>query len=327
MKRLKRFLFSIIFLGIAAEAGEYTFGQGWQPEETLPVVVGGYFSTEYGASRESRYVDVDDLALMVYGGYRKFSFMSEFEASDLYRKETGAFADENGSGHFHIERLYGDYYIGEGQRLRIGKFNSDIGFWNQMPINVLRDTTSSPRLVEDFFPKLTTGVHYERNDLPGMPERVSLTLQNTDDLDSGYNNYHVERHYAAAADFGNGRELWRTAGGYFKDHNGREAGYVAVAYRYEETRWRVLAETVLFHERDTWFHDVYVQGVWKFLPRHYSVVRVENGQSPRHGQHTLSVLAGYGYRPLPNVALKAEYITYPDGVQPDTALFSVSVLF
>lgn len=327
MNTINRLICTVILACTVIHAEEYTFGDGWQVADS-PLIIGGYVSSVYVAEKNKRILDIDDIALLAYGEFDNFDFLAEFEAADVYKKETGFYRDESSSTAFHTERLYGDYYFGDNKRLRFGKFNSDIGFWNQMPINVLRDTTSSPHLVSDFFPKLTTGLHYESREKDDFPYRVSVTLQNNNDLDRGYNNFSVDRHYAVACDIGEQERLWRFGGGYFRYESLREAFYLLAALKMEKKEWNFLFESILRQERneEKLSYDAYAQGVWHFKAKHDLIFRTEVEKAPITQIHDGSALVGYTYRPLSNVALKGEFEAHQESLL-NRWLFSLSVLF
>lgn len=327
MNPFLKIIYILTFGWLTLHAEDYTFGEGWQIADT-PVIVGGYFSSEYGVGRDSRYYGIDDIAVMTYGEFERFGFLAEFEASDFYAKETGLYPHESSNTTFRIERLYGDYHFDDDRRIRIGKFNSDVGFWNQMPINVLRETTSSPSLVKDFFPKLTSGVHYEVQKTGNGLKRMSMTLQHNDDIDADYNNFNVDRHYAVGFDLGTEKSLWRFGGGYFRYVDIREAVYALGAYRGEYKQWNFLLESVLRREMEEGglSYDVYAQGAWHFQPKHALIFRAEVEKEPLTEIHDKSALFGYTYRPLPNVALKGEYQTHEEN-RLDLWVFSFSLLF
>lgn len=327
MNNLKKTLIAFVLSCTLLEGEEYTFGDGFQLGDS-PVIIGGYVSSIYGIEKDSRTFDIDDLALLAYGEFDQYDFLAELEATDIYRKEYGAHADESGSSTFHIERLYGDYYFGDNEQLRVGKFNSDVGFWNQMPINVLRDTTSSPSLVKDFFPKLTTGIHYESRQSDRAIRRLSLTLQHNGDIDREYNNFTVDRHYAFACDVGEKETLWRFGGGYFRYLPAHEALYALGAFRMEKKEWDFLFESIVRHDThdEKLSYDVYVQGVWHWMAAHDAILRMEVEKAPLTRLHDTTVVTGYTYRPLSNVALKGEYEAHQES-RLNRWLFSFSVLF
>jgi len=327
MNNVNRLIFTLVLACSAVHGEEYTFGDGWQVADS-PLIIGGYISSVYIAEKNRRTVDVDDVALLAYGEFDNFDFLVELEATDVYKKETGLYSDESSNTIFHTERLYGDYFFGDNERLRFGKFNSDIGFWNQMPINVLRDTTSSPHLVDDFFPKLTTGAHYESRQTHDTLRRVSVTLQHNNDLDNGYNNFNVDRHYAVACDISDQERLWRFGGGYFRYESLREAFYLLAALKMEKKEWNFLFESIVredTQEREL-SYDLYAQGVWHLRSKHDLIVRTEVEKAPITQAHDTSALVGYTYRPLNNVALKGEFEAHKESLL-NRCLFSFSVLF
>lgn len=328
MKKLK--IIIILFLLIHSEvinAEGYEFGTGWQVAES-PITVGGYISTVVESNKHSRFATIDDAALLLYGEYDRFNFMAEFEVNDLYQKELIHDHHERTDTSFHTERLYGDYFYGNNERVRLGKFNSDIGFWNQVPINVLRDTTSSPRLVNDFFPKLTTGIQYESSQSNSFTNRISLTLQTTHGLDIVYNNMDIDRHYGFTCDVGDQRALLRFGGGYFRYEPVREAFYITTSFKLTQKEWDLLIESALRHEEkeEDFFYDVYAQGVWHFQPKNDFILRTEIEKVPLSGVRDNSVTVGYTYRPYHNVALKGEFEGHHDSML-NRVLFSLSVLF
>lgn len=293
-----------------------------------PIIVGGYISSMYEQNKHSRYVDINDVALLVYGEYDRFDFLAEFETAHLYKKKSGDQPYEGSSTTVHTERFFGDYYFNDNERLRFGKFNSDIGFWNQMPINVLRDTSSNPHLVNDFFPKLTTGINYEIHQMSGSVNRVSLTIQNNNDLDIGYNNLNSDRHYAVAFDITAKETLWRFGGGYFRYQPIEEAMYLLGALKVEKKEWNFLLESILRRDMQNnhLSYDIYTQGVWHLVAKHDAIVRAEVEKAPLTQLHDGNLVVGYAYRPLNNVALKGEYEAHQES-NLNRWLFSVSVLF
>lgn len=315
-----------ILFSSAAYADEYTFGDGWQVGDS-PVTLGGYVSSNYVIEKENSYFKIDDIAFLAYGEFDRFDFLAEFEIVDLYKKQTSGSSHES-RGELHIERLYGDYFFTENRRLRVGKFNSDIGFWNQMPINVLRDTTSSPRLTYDFFPKLTTGTNYEIRPRQGDISRISVTLQHNNDIDKNYNNFELDRHYSVALDLKKSEILWRLAGGNFRYADTREVFYLLGGLKLERQQWGGLIESVLRHDGSNHenSYDLYAQGVWHCKPKHDAILRAEVEKIPLSEDRDTSMMVGYTYRPLENVALKAEYEAHEESLL-NRWLFSFSVLF
>lgn len=326
MKQFKQLMIIGLLFSSVVYSDEYTFGDGWQVGNS-PVTLGGYVSSNYVIEKETSYFNIDDIAFLAYGEFDRFDFLAEFEIVDLYKKQTSGPSHES-RGDLHIERLYGDYFFTENRRLRAGKFNSDIGFWNQMPINVLRDTTSSPRLTYDFFPKLTTGVNYEIRPQQGDISRISITLQHNNDIDKDYNNFELDRHYSVALDLKKSDILWRLSGGSFRYADTREAFYLLGGLKLERQQWSALIESVIRHDTSNHenSYDLYAQGVWHCKPKHDAILRAEVEKIPLSEERDTSMMVGYTYRPLENVALKAEYEAHEETLL-NRWLFSFSVLF
>lgn len=317
------FLLSCTFL----YAEDYTFGDGLQIGDS-PVIVGGYTSLTYEKKQHSRRVDIDHTALLVYGEYEHFDFLSEFEIAHFYKKISGDHPDESSSTTIHTERFFGDYYINDDERVRLGKFHSDIGFWNQMPINVLRDTTASPHLVRDFFPTLTTGINYEITLPSNIINRISFTLQNNHDLDIGYNNINVDRHYSAACDIVDHDATWRFSGGYFRIEPTLEAMYLLGALKIKKNEGDFILESILRRDIHTeeYSYDIYAEEAWHVIPKHDVILGAEVEKAPLTQIHDGIFILGYTYRPLGNIAFKGGYETHQES-DLNRWIFSLSVLF
>jgi hypothetical protein len=323
---MNRLMF-LMMVVVLVRGDEYVVGEGWQFGDS-PIVLGGYLSSMYTHDHNPSLFSVDDVALLGYGEFDHFDFLTELEATNVVQNRPTAFSPNRTNSAFRIERMYGDYYGHEGDRLRWGKFNSDVGFWNQMAINVLRDTTANPRLATDFFPKLTTGIHYEQSNLSPSIARISWTLQHTDDLDNGNNNMNVDRHYAMAMDLPSGENVYRFSGGYFQyDEQKSPVWYATASLKTRVQWWDVLMESVGRYDvrLSQTYYDGYVQGVWHFNGQHSLILRSEVGKSPQVG-HDESALIGYTYRPWKSVALKGEFEGHLVALR-NRWLFSLSILF
>jgi hypothetical protein len=327
MIKFEKIILVFILTCTFLHAEDYTFGDGLQLGDS-PIILGGYISTVYESKKHSRQVDIDDIALLAYGEYDHFDFLAEFETADLYKKEFGDHPDESSSTTIHTERFFGDYYFSDNERVRLGKFNSDIGFWNQMPINVLRDTTASPHLVKDFFPKLSTGINYEMTQVSDTINRVSLTLQNNHNLDIGYNNFNTNRHYSAACDIVDHDATWRFSGGYFRVEPDLEAMYFLGALKIKKKEGNFLLESVLRRDiqKEEYSYDIYAEGVWHIIAKHDVILGAEVEKAPLTQIHDGTIALGYTYRPLSNIALKGGYEAHQES-DLNRWLFSLSVLF
>lgn len=335
IKGIGRVLAACVWLIAFAQGGsaeEYRLGEGIAVKGT-PLYVGGYFSLDYDREANgSSEASLDDLALMFYGSVGAWSGMAEIEWSDLYRHpfDTGSEAVWKGSP--HAERVYLRYEPSEHVQVTVGKFNTPIGYWNRMPINVLRDTTSSPQVVYDIFPRFTTGVDMT---LTQDDIRVTLLLQGSRDLDAVfngaelYNNFDVDK--AAGIGIVLDRGGWSAgvnAGAYEEVNASQTWGYLYVSAQYWVGDTHVMAESGYRQntEHTQSNFGAYLQLAERFYERHYAVLRGEYVNAYRSESEDTALIAGYTYRPLFPVALKGEYQVHSRH-DDNRLIFSFSVLF
>ncbi len=267
-----------------------------------PIFLGGYISANYdddGASEE-KFI-FDDIALLLYGDFGKFDLLGELEASDM------DFEGKNFK--VHCERLRLSYFLYDDWLIQVGKFNSNIGFWNQIPINVLEDTTTYPQLLENLFPKLTTGISLYQSFDEGDKE-FSLTLQNNKDLDASYNNIEVDRHVSIS--YKENREVfvWRMSAGYYRTVKRSDYFYAGIGYKQELENWMLIGElfTKQGEKEKNIPYDTYMQITYHMGYYHDMVFRTEFYKDKSlYLQENISLL-GYTYRPIPSIAIKGEYV-------------------
>ena len=201
-----------------AQTDGYELGLGYQlnPKITL----GGYFSAEYSLGENHQAATLDDVAVLAYGNITpSFSFLAEIESVNFY---TIDFENDTNSSNTTpaIERLYGDYTFSDQLSVRFGKQITPIGYWNLQPINVLRETTSSPRYSREMFPKFMTGLDFYGFTPFDDTLKYHVYLQGTEDLDDQYINIQIDSHYGVALEKLLG-SYWKAGGsiGRFTDIN------------------------------------------------------------------------------------------------------------
>ena len=139
-----------------AQQAPYELGLGYKAHEKI--TIGGYFSTEFTVGEDTRELLIEDVAILAYGSLTEnLSFLAELESVDFYKIDFENQWDR-GNTTPAIERLYADYKVSDYATFRMGKQITPIGYWNLQPINVLRETTSNPRLSREMFPKFLTGL-------------------------------------------------------------------------------------------------------------------------------------------------------------------------
>ncbi len=310
---------------------DYTLGAGLQVG-TLPIYIGGYFSVDYRKSDDEQRYRIDDIALLSYGGNSTLSYMLELEYKELYvHTQNGSDSTVERDTHLYIERAHLDYNINEHFRLRLGKYNSPIGFWNLVHINVLRETTSNPVSSYILYPMFTTGANLTYNSFHKAAWRIDLIAQRGKAIDNGYNNYAIDRHFGVGITYEKEDFTCKISGGYFRQLQHRDDPdiyYALIAAKYETDTYAV--KTELGSQRSdkevTTAYAGYLQGAYYFTERHIGIARLEAYQNDLLDESDRFVILGYTYRPLYPVALKSEY-QWHTRYRDNKLLLSLSVLF
>ena len=311
----------------------YTLGEGLQVGE-LPIYIGGYFSTDIKATDDYQQYRLDDIALLSYGSYEKLSYMAEAEFKEFYtyiKTPDSSFTKKDTA--LHTERLYLEYAFDENFMGRAGKYNSPIGFWNMVPVNVLRDTSSNPKSLDILFPRFTTGLlgsytHYGES----STLQVDAIVQHNDDIDPDYNNYKADDHYGLGITYSVDDLSLKLNLGTFnslsESYLQKRLSYALVSLLYEKDDFKIMSEfgSQRAKEGYTTEYAGYLQGVYYITSQHAAIIRLETYKDKSIAmQDNLSIFA-YTYRPLYPVAFKFEYQL--DSAQEDEQfVFSFSVLF
>jgi len=310
---------------------DYTLGEGIQVGD-LPVYIGGYFSVDYRNRDDEQRYRVDDVAFLSYGGNDTLSYMLELEYKELYvhTQDSGNRTIERDT-HLYVERVHLNYNIDDHYTLRVGKYNSPIGFWNLMHINVLRETTSNPVSSYILYPMFTTGANLTYSTFHQAAWSIDLIAQRGKAIDNGYNNYAIDRHFGIGISYEYNNFTCKLSGGYFRNIPRRyeqNAYYALVAAQYESDRYQIQGE--LGSQRSshafTTTYAGYLQGTYYMTERHIGIVRLESYQNNLLDRRDSFALLGYTYRPLYPIALKTEYQWHTRNSD-NQLLFSFSVLF
>jgi len=291
----------------------YNLGEGIQMGK-LPVYLGGYFSTDYrNMNGENRY-RMDDVALLSYGNYQKFSYMAELEYKGLYiLSEKGGKYSTQKDTTLHSERLFVDYNMDENYLFRVGKYNSPIGYWNLLPINVLRDTTSNPISTLILFPKFTTGAMASYSTYGEGNFKLNVMLQHNADLDSSYNNYSMDEHYGLGLVYE--KDSWNFElnvgefDGLFVNNQSQILYYYMASLKYETEKFQIMSEigSQKSDKKYTTRYAGYLQGLYHINEKHAAVVRFESYDDVKNSTNDAIALLGYSYRPLYPISMKVEY--------------------
>jgi hypothetical protein len=325
-----RKIFGICFMFISLHAEiNYELGNGLQMG-SLPLYLGGYFSLNYENKANNKKYSIDDLSMLGYGSYEKVSYMAEFEFHDLYSQSSiGDNTTIKRDTKLHTERLYADYEYNENYTFRAGRYNSSIGFWNLLPINVLRQTTSNPK-TQDLFPNFTTGADIIYASYDNNAFKIDLMLQNNEDIDPTYDNYNIDKLYGLGAIYEKYNYSIKFNAGYFQTTNTLNDNlyYFLLSAKYDTDDYEISSEVGRQESKDriTKPYSGYLQGVYHFTPKHSGIIRLETYEDKLQNTSDTFSVFGYTYRPSYPVAIKSEYQVHTLNKE-NQFLFSVSVLF
>ncbi|MFK5938461.1 MAG: hypothetical protein QM497_08710 [Sulfurimonas sp.] len=306
---------------IAPTKYEYIYepGNGYKIG-SLPIYVGAHFSMDYTHKDGNNEYKINELAFFSYGKFGKIAYMAELGYNNVYVSNSQTFTEDKT---LHIERLYVDYAYNDEYNFQLGKYNSPIGFWNLLTVDVLKETTSDPVSTSIIFPQYTTGLDvsyasYKNNNL-----KLDVMLQHNNDFDSDFNNYKVDKHYALGISYNENEYSVKVNGGYFND-----LYYAQVGAKYETDKYEILGEIGHQTSKDTTTtpYAGYVQGSYKLTPQHVATLRAESYKNNLTSTDDTIAIAGYTYRPYHNIALKSEYQLHSKQKE-NQLLFSLSAIF
>ena len=318
-----KYLFILFILGYnsflwAEEEASY----GWNvPNSSLNI--GGYLDMTYDQRREDKFL-FNDIAMLFSANKSRFDLLGEIELSHI---SLNGKSNNNSDIDVHLERLQLSYTLSDKQTIQIGRFNSDIGYWNQAPIPILQDTTTKPHIISHLFPKSTTGLLFRQN--IDEQNSFSLTLQNNKDIGHQDNSNEINRHLGMTYYVIKDDLSWRFSIGRYRESSDVSASYMGISSEYDGEELSVEAE--LFTQKSNKIennkpYSGYIQSTWHLTASHDAVVRFEGYQDNAINVQEQIYLVGYAYRPTNNIALKSEYV-YHSKLPLSHFIYSFSVLF
>jgi len=315
-----RIIFSLIFFTLLMNA-ENQKGYGWDICNGS-LNIGGYLDMTYDDKRSDKFL-FNDIAIIVSGSRDRFDLLAEIELSHISLEGK---SNQSSDVDLNVERLQLSYALSDEQMLRVGRFNSDIGYWNQAPILILQDTITKPYIVGKLFPQATTGVLFRKN--LNENNSLSLTYQNNADLAHQDNSVEVDKH-SAFAYLGESEDAsWRLSVGKYRDTQNRTFNYLGVGADYELSAFTLQSE--LFFQKSKESNEKpysgYLQSTWHFKEKQDVVFRLEGYDDKINGVEEKIYLLGYVYRPSNNTALKVEYLNHTE-LPLNRFVYSLSVLF
>jgi len=311
-------LFVLLSLELSAQIDK---SYGWNiPNSSLNI--GGYLDMTYDDTRIDDFL-FNDIAMILSGRQDKFDLLAEVELSHI---SLDGKSNQSGDLDVTIERFQLTYLINDEQSIRIGKFNSDVGFWNQAPIPILQDTTTKPHFIGKLFPRWTTGVLFQQN--ISSNHTLSFTFQDGDDISYQENTIEVNKHQSIAYMGGYDDFSWRFSTGRYSNTIQEDFHYTGGGMEYDSDALTLQAE--LFFQKSQATnkkpYSGYLQGTWHIEDTQDVVARFEGYDDKLMEIEENIYLFGYVYRPTSNISLKGEYV-YHTKLPLNRFVYSLSVLF
>ena len=316
MKKILYTLFFISFLPLVANDS-----YGWNiPDSSINI--GGYLDLTYDDKRDEKFL-FNDIAMLLSVSKEHWSFLGELEFTHI---SLDGKSNSSRDIDMNLERFQLTYVLNDEQSIKVGRFNSDVGYWNQAPIPILEDTTTVPHMIGNFFPKATTGISFQQ--IINEGNSVSFTFQDNQDIAHQDNAIEVNNHKAIAY-YGEEEDLsWRVSLGEYREDNYKKARYFGVGSEYEGEEFSIQSE--LFTQKADSLEEKpysgYVQSTWHVEDRQDAVVRFEAYKDNALEVEEQVYLLGYTYRPSSHTALKGEYIHHTK-LPLNRFVYSISVLF
>ncbi len=314
------FIFIYFICSFVSWADDASYG--WDlPNSSLHI--GGYLDMSYDEKRSYPFL-FDDIAVIFSASENRFDLLGEVEFANI---SLDGKSNGRSDVDINIERLQLTYTLNDEQSFRLGRFNSDIGYWNQSPITILQDTTTRPHIVAYLFPKATMGFLYKQ--YLNNENYVSFTFQHNQDITHEDESIEVDRHKSFAYYGEKDAFSWRLSLGAFRGKNNKkEARYLGIGSMYDGEDFTMQAE--LFTEgpdRETKKpYSGYIQSTWYLSDKQDAVFRFESYDDRALDELENIYLLGYVYRPNSNVVFKAEYV-YHTVLPLNRVVYSFSVLF
>ncbi|MEJ2185674.1 MAG: hypothetical protein P8Z36_07005 [Gemmatimonadota bacterium] len=157
-RRSGRGVLILLILGAAPLAGQLPAPAVSSPDA---IHLAGYGSVVFGYSRQNPSQDhtafpAATAAFLLSGTVvPRLSYFGDFQAASWTAENWTGQREEN---NFNIARLYAEYAFSDAFRLRLGRFLTPVGQWNEIPAEPLTWTVLRPLSTYRPFAKSTTGV-------------------------------------------------------------------------------------------------------------------------------------------------------------------------
>ena len=320
----------ILFAGLGsglAHADSYRLGDGYHLPG-LGLDLGGYLSVQGSNTRGSpSNLSLQDLSLFLHEDFSPdWHFFTEIELGQPIVFSNSGLTTSNTD--FDIERFYVDYNLSSRATLRLGKFLTPIGRWNQIHADPLVWTVTRPLTTETAFAKNASGIQlYGSWPLKNSAIDYQFFLDDTDVSDptdareSIYTDSNIQPNPPNAFTQGVGARLKYRAlddalqiglsADHFemKDQPGFK-NLIGADFFYTYRRFELQSE--MLYRRDQDFpHQTewggYMQVVVPLVHHFYGVIAHERYKAELFNRPVNSNILDITYRPIPPFSIKLEH--------------------
>ncbi|MEO8682551.1 MAG: hypothetical protein ABI665_26115 [Vicinamibacterales bacterium] len=288
----------------------YTLGRGL-PLGGSGVRLGGYATIQFDNPTDAPAAfTFDELSLFIFGdiGARLRFFIEAEETQFLQIDSTGVDVRNNSN----LERLYVDYRHADTLKVRVGKFLTPVGTWNEIHPNPLTWTVSRPVASYATFPVFTTGAQAfgtwasTRRDVD-----YNFFVQHNGAIDNSTGKRHTERMIGGRVRMRQrGLEVGLPIVRYTERDSGAVVTFSGADLLTKAGRLEVRSEATAGRVRSPEGESrseyaVYLQGLVALTDRVYVVARQEWAHS-RDDETYTATSGGLLFRPLAAMSLKLE---------------------
>ncbi len=258
---------------------DYQPGQGLHVPDT-GLTIGGYLTGEY-AEHTSPTITFSNASLLFWWeNDSRLKLFSEVDFENGLNRQ-GSFQSSTGQ-YLSLERFYADYALSDALTVRLGKFLTPIGRWNQIHADPLVWTTSRPLVTEVAFPTNATGLMLlGSSDLFGKPFDYALYVASGEDLDPSPNVDPFKRALGARinVNLSDALQIGASAASFEqRSMRGQDRNLVGVDFLYQSHGYEVMSEALYrLSERTPSGNDkgFYIQAVAPLIERLFAVYRFE----------------------------------------------------
>jgi hypothetical protein len=332
-----------------AKAESYELGEGYRLP-WLGLTAGGYASVQANdLENQKARAAVQDLSLFLYSDPTPdWHFFSEIEVSNPLFLTSGGLSIRDADLDF--ERFYVDYNLAPRQTVRLGKFLTPIGRWNQIHADPLVWTVSRPLTTAAPFARNASGIQlYGSEPLAGSAIDYQVYLDDSSQLDptegheQTYIDLNVRPNPASSFQQGSGMRLqYRTI------DDALLVGLSAARYRlkdlpsfkdlfgldvfYTHNDMEISGESVYRQDEGSGGGEEwggFIQLVAPIANSFYAIAYHERYKAELFSGVLNTTSFGITYRPKPALSIKLEYRNSwgQENLAPSGWLFSVATLF